>query len=293
LIRASVVVPTFTRAKLLPSLLESLVGQEYDGQYEVLIVDDGSRDETPGVLNEWKRRFPDQVHVLSQENSGPAAARNRGARAAKGSFVAFIDDDCIAAASWLRSLERALQETGAAAAGGPVINDERGWIGRYINRESVIDHVLARDGTVAELITANAAVRADVFHALGGFDEAIRVPGGEDTEFALRLRAAGHRIVVAPEARVRHQSRLDLADYLRMAFRHGRGRWRLGARFPEYRFSVPGLRFLWLAWPVRAWMARDYRRYRQGSVPTSEALRYVALRYLENLARMAGYIRGS
>ena len=60
----------------------------------------------------------------------------------------------------------------------------------YVNRESVIDHVLSPDGKVLELITASAGVKSAVCRELGGFDEAIRVAGGEDTEFSLRLRAA-------------------------------------------------------------------------------------------------------
>lgn len=290
---ASVVVPTFNRAALLPKVLQALMEQDYDGKYEILVVDDGSRDATPYVLEEWARRHPSWLRVFRQDNAGPARARNRGAVEAGGQFLAFIDDDCVAENSWLRRLERALEEAGAAAVGGAVINREETWVGRYINRERVIDHVVAPDGTVKELITCNAGVRADIFSRLGGFDEAIRVAGGEDTEFSLRLRAAGLRIVSAPTARVHHDSRVDLSGYLRMIYRHGRGRRRLGEQFPAYSLGMPHLRLLWLTWPFRSWIRRDYFRYRNAGVPASEALRYVLLRYLENIVRMAGYIRGA
>jgi GT2 family glycosyltransferase len=136
-------------------------------------------------------------------------------------------------------------------------------------------------------------VDLDTFRGLGGFDEAIRVAGGEDTEFSLRLRAAGLRIALAPDARVSHESRVDFGAYLRMIYRHGRGRRRLGERFQVYRLGTPHLRLLWLAWPCRTWIVRDYIRYRSVGVPRTEALRYLVLRYLENIVRMAGYIRGS
>jgi GT2 family glycosyltransferase len=265
--------------------------QDYGGEYEVLVVDDGSRDATPQILQEWAHRYPSRLRVFRQDNAGPARARNRGALEAGGELLAFIDDDCVPERSWLRCLEEAL--SGSAAAAGAVVNRAEGWVGRYINRESVINHVIRPDGTVAEWITLNAAVRADVFGGLRGFDEAIRVAGGEDTEFGLRLRAAGYRIAYAPGARVYHDSRAGLVDYLRMIFRHGRGRRRLGERVLTYRLNVPYLRVIWLLWPIRAWMARDYWRYWRGGVPRGEALAYVGLRYLENIVRMAGYIRGS
>jgi GT2 family glycosyltransferase len=292
-LRASIIVPTFNRSALLPETLSALLQQDYPQDYEVVVVDDGSRDETPRVLEEWSGRHRGQLRVFRQVNGGPARARNRGCHEARGTFLAFIDDDCLAERSWLRSLEAALEGSRAAAVAGAVINPNEGWVGRYINLEAVIDHVVSRDGTVAELITGNAGVRAEVFRELGGFDEMIRVAGGEDTEFSLRLWAAGHHIVYAPEARVRHQSRVGLSGYLRMIFRHGRGRRRLCERFPVYRLRFPGLRLVWLAWPLRSWMPKDYLRYRSAAVPANEAFRYVLLRYLENLVRVAGYIRGT
>lgn len=292
-LRVSVIIPSYNRADRVPSLLTALLQQEYDGEFEVVVVDDGSCDETPAVLQEWTSRHPKRIRYLRQHNSGPAAARNRGAVEARGELLAFIDDDCLPERSWLRRLEEALRNSGTAAVAGAVINPEDNWIGRYINRESVIDHVVTPEGAVTALVTGNAAVRADLFRKLGGFDEAIRVAGGEDTEFGFRLRATGHRIAHVPEARVRHESRVDLAGYLRMIYRHGRGRRRLGERFPGYRLSAPHLRLLWLLWPVRVWPLRDYRRYRQAGISRGEALRYVVLRYLENIVRVAGYIRGN
>jgi len=288
---ASVVVPTYNRAHLLPRALQALVEQDYPFEYEILVVDDGSSDATSEVLADWTQRYPLRVRHLRQENTGPARARNRGAAAARGWYVAFIDDDCVPERSWLAGLEEALQRTPAAAGG--VVNCGGGWVGRYINLESVIDHAKVPNGTVAEPITLNFAVRTEVFRELGGFDESIRVAGGEDTEFGLRLRAAGHTISYVPDARVHHQSRTGLVDYLRMIFRHGRGRRGLGERAPAYRLNAPGLRLLWLLWPFRAWMLKDYSRYRRGGVPRGEAAAYVGLRYLENAVRMVGYLRGA
>jgi glycosyltransferase involved in cell wall biosynthesis len=290
---ATIIVPTYNRAHLLPTVLSAVGEQDQGEDYEIVVVDDGSRDETPQVLEEWCRRLSPRMRAFRQENSGPAKARNRGASAARGRLLVFLDDDCVPESSWLRSLEGRLEASGAAAVAGAVINREDDWVGRYIKQESVIGHVVSENGSVTELVTGNVGVRAHIFREIGGFDEAIRVAGGEDTEFSLSLRAAGHHIVYAPEARVRHESHVGLSGYLRMIFRHGRGRRRLGERFPHYRLRLPHLRLLWLAWPLRQWLLKDFLRYRSAAVPATEALRYVLLRYLQNLARVAGYIRGT
>jgi GT2 family glycosyltransferase len=288
-----VVIPTYNGGVGLADVLAAALAQDYRGDYEVVVVDDGSRDETPRVLEEWQARHPRRLRCFRQENGGPARARNRGAQEARGRLLAFIDDDCVAEPSWLTRLEAAVEESGAEAAAGAVVNRETSWVGRYVNRESIIDHHFDLEGRVAEMVTGNAGVRADVFRELGGFDETIRVAGGEDTEFGLRLRQGGRRIVHAPLARIHHPAPASLGEYLRMIFRHGQGRRRLGERFPDYRIRFPYLRILWLLWPLRAWMVRDYRRYRNASVDAAEARRYVFLRYLENPARVAGYIRGT
>lgn len=289
----SIVVPTFNRAALLPRVFAALLDQDFGGDYEILVVDDGSGDATPQVLEEWARRNPLRLRTFAQKNSGPARARNHGAEQARGQILVFIDDDCIAERSWLRELKQCIDATDAAAVAGTVVNDDEGWVGRYVNRESVIDHVLSTDGSVLEVITGNVAVRTEAFRRLGGFDETIRVAGGEDTEFSVRLRDSGLRIARAKQARVYHDSRVGLKEYLRMIYRHGRGRRRLGERFPQYRLHLPHLRLLWLTWPVRSWLFRDCLRYRRAGVPRGEVARYLLLRYLENVSRVAGYIRGT
>ena len=290
---ATIIVPTFNRAPILGECLEALLNQEYPADYEVIVVDDGSSDETPALLSEWSTRHGRRMRAFRQQNSGPARARNRGAREAHGRILAFTDDDCVAEPSWLASLVQTIENAECGVAAGVMINRESTWVSRYIVKEAVIDQHLAADGSVRELITGNFGIRSDVFHREGGFDEQIKVAGGEDTEFGLRLQSNGYRIAYAPEARVLHRSHLFFRDYLRMIYRHGRGRRRLAERFGEYRITWPHLRLLWNAWPLRRWMIRDYDRYRRLGVPTAETGGYLLLRYFENIVRVCGYIRGN
>jgi len=114
--RASVVVPTYQRPKKLLATVETLRAQTID-DYEVLVVDDGSDTESQEDVLE-RIDGDERVRVLRQENSGPAAARNRGWRAASSEFVLFTDDDCLVPGNWVESLINGF-EPGIGAVGGP------------------------------------------------------------------------------------------------------------------------------------------------------------------------------
>ena len=99
----SVVIPTFNRIDTLPEVLEALARQEGAPSFEVIVVDDGSTDDTADWLAE--RPHDDlSLRALRQENRGPAAARNAGVAIARGEWVAFLGDDTVPAAGWLRHL---------------------------------------------------------------------------------------------------------------------------------------------------------------------------------------------
>jgi glycosyltransferase involved in cell wall biosynthesis len=95
----SVVIPTYERMDVLPEVLAALAGQRQAPPFEVVVVDDGSRDSTGGFLSGY--RGPVDLKVLRQQNRGPAAARNAGVAAAGGELVAFLGDDTVPAPDWL------------------------------------------------------------------------------------------------------------------------------------------------------------------------------------------------
>ena len=88
----SIIVPTFNRANLLPRALDSIITQTYD-DWEIVVVDDGSADDTPAVLARYAQHIGDRLIRVEQENRGSSAARNRGIDAARGRFIAFLDSD--------------------------------------------------------------------------------------------------------------------------------------------------------------------------------------------------------
>lgn len=90
--KVSIVVPTYNRVKLLPRALDSILAQSFS-DWETIVVDDGSTDDTPQLLSEYENRFDDRLVCIKQPNAGPSAARNKGIEAASGRFIAFLDSD--------------------------------------------------------------------------------------------------------------------------------------------------------------------------------------------------------
>ena len=203
----SVVICTWNRAALLRDCLDSLLEQDLPAtRYEVLVVDDGSTDDTVAVTAA-AAGTPGAATVrhLLQPHAGQPAARNRGLAEARGRVVHFFDDDELAPPDLLR---RILQELDAdpslAGVGGPY--RDRGGSLPTCRRCSLADAGLSKDRDrrhLAErLLGGNMAVRAEVFRKVGGFDPDL-AGRGDDTEWF--HRAHGHRFLFDPDLWVWHR----------------------------------------------------------------------------------------
>ena len=203
----SVIVPARNAASTLERTLQSLRAQQLDRPFEVIVVDDGSDDETLAIA---KRHEP-FVRVLGSERSqGPGAARNRGASAASGPVLAFTDSDCFPSPDWLA---RALKRIGDAdLVQGAVQPDPEA-------SRTPFDRTLVVDSGDRFFQTANLLVRRDTFDAVGGFRDWVlerrsardgpargrtRATIGEDTLFAWSARRLGARTTFAEDAVVYH-----------------------------------------------------------------------------------------
>jgi glycosyltransferase involved in cell wall biosynthesis len=208
--RVSVIVPARDAAATLERTLASLAGQELDEPFEVIVVDDGSADETPQIAG---RHAPLVRLVRNAESGGAGAARNRGALEARAPVLAFTDADCFATPGWLAS---GLSELARAdLVQGRVEPDPT-------QPRTPFDRTLAVDDHGAFYPTANLFVRRDAFESVGGFRDWVldhagdrgsrdrrhsremRQPIGEDTLFAWNARRLGARSAFAPDAVVHH-----------------------------------------------------------------------------------------
>jgi glycosyltransferase involved in cell wall biosynthesis len=209
----SVVVPTCDRPAALARCLAALARQRTVTPLEIVVVNDG-RTEVAAA----------GARVIRAHGAGPAAARNLGARAARGSVICFTDDDCAPGPGWAQRLADACAQAGAAA--GTTIADPAA--GTAAAAAQVLTNTLmatsldAATGGLRFAPTCNLACRAETFAGLA-FDESFALAAGEDRDWCARLVASGALLRHVPDAVVVHRPQLGVRGLVRQQLRYGRG----------------------------------------------------------------------
>jgi GT2 family glycosyltransferase len=222
-IRVSVVIPAYNAGATLPETLAALCRQTLPAEtVEVIVVDDGSTDDTSG------KAACHPVTLLRQPNQGPAVARNGGAAVAHGDILVFTDADCEPAPDFLAAILVPFADTTITGVQGVYRTRQRGLVPRFAQVEFEGRYEFARRFPALDLVaTYAAAFRRETFLREGGFDASFPVANNEDTEFSYRLCRGGHKLVFAPKAVVFHRHPESLNKYLRTKF--WRAYWRLAA----------------------------------------------------------------
>jgi glycosyltransferase involved in cell wall biosynthesis len=216
----SVVVPVLNGEDTLADSLATLLRVDYPPERrEVIIVDNGSTDRTPEILD----RAP--VRRLFEPRRGTAKARNLGIEASRGEIVAFTDADCLVTKGWLRALVAGFDGDEVGGVAGEILPfPPRTAAERHAARTRHLSprRYLHRP-ELPFAVTANLAFRREVFDQVGLLDpEAPR--GGECTDFCTRFfRGIGQRIVFAPRATVFHRHRSNTWELFRQQWNYGRG----------------------------------------------------------------------
>ncbi|HUI25387.1 MAG TPA: glycosyltransferase family 2 protein [Candidatus Kryptonia bacterium] len=210
--RCSIIVPTYNRAASLRRCLATLIRQDYD-DYEVIVVDDASTDETAATV---QREFPRCRYLRLERRGGSTRARNRAMPLATGSLVMFTDDDCIAPITWLRTHAAHYADAHVAAVGGPLMPATPSFCDKFYSahyREEFevlrrIERLLGWE----RLVTGNMSVRRAAFERAGGFDE--RMPRGADADLVRRIIRAGYAVIADPATGVEHLKTYTLRSFL-------------------------------------------------------------------------------
>ncbi len=235
-IRISVVIATCNRARFLESCLNSLEKQSLDKDlFEVIVVNDGSTDSTSQLLDDFKKKTSIHFRYINQENRGVSFARNVGIDNAKGEYIAFTDDDCIAPVDWLKKMYQLFSQAGenVAGVGGPldcITMNKDSYIAHFIQfidefnyipvlRKHFIRYVhtsqLKGTEQIPYLRTSNAMFRKKYLKEVGGFDVNFKRPGGEDPDLCYRLLNKGYSFHFDKDLRMLHCSREKFADYFK------------------------------------------------------------------------------
>ncbi len=207
----SVLIVTFNRGKIINACLESLAHQTYPrNRYEVIVVDDGSTDDTAQIAEKHGVKV-----IRHKVNRGISVARNTALGEAKGEIVAYIDDDAVADPKWLEYLMQPFKDSGVIASGGQTFAYKteyiaeryldaggygnpaplafgksknplwRFWI--YLKSMFVAVSIATEPIEVQAVFGLNCAFRTSILRAIGGFDESLC--SAEDSEICTRLRS--------------------------------------------------------------------------------------------------------
>jgi len=219
--RVSIIVCSYNGGKTLKDCLESLDELNYP-DYEIILVDDGSKDETPEIVKKFQvdriakaagQKLPDFVPIV-QRNMGLSFARNAGAAAATGAVFAYTDSDCMPDPDWLFYLIGTLLSGDFAGVGGPNISPPAvNWVQASVAAApGGPSHVLLSDVVAEHIPGCNMAFHRWAFETAGGFDTEYR-KAGDDVDFCWRLQTSGQVIAFSPAAIVWHYRRFTLQAF--------------------------------------------------------------------------------
>lgn len=253
-VEISVVLATYNRGESLKLLLDDLAAQSLDAStYEVIVIDDGSKEPVEPMLKHYKT--PYRLIVKTQPNGGAARARDAGVRLAHGDVVIITDDDMRVDSHFLQAHKEA-HAKGATVVLGHIAASEH--LGEMPVFERFHAHQLARfvegvkSGRIhargVHVCTGNVSFRRADYIKLGGFDPALK--RSEDRELGVRLEAAGGTLAFALDAITRHESdHSDLRVWLKRAFHYGVFDRKISQKHPHIEMADPW-RFFFLVSPV-------------------------------------------
>ncbi len=228
----SVIIPVYNDPDGISDTLQCLKSQDYDpGCYEILVVDNGSSDDTKSVAEEVASNSPVRINVLQEHLKGSYAARNRGAMKAKGDLLCFVDANMSMGSDYLSKIAKHFNENTTDYLGCRVelipISDTLASKYERVFAFPIHDYLAKMHFTP----TCCLSIRRSVLEAVGLFDP--RIESGEDLHFGRKVYAAGFRQAYADDIVIRHPARWQFVSLVRKAERTARGHTQLAYYYPK------------------------------------------------------------
>ncbi len=257
----SVVIPLYQDGDTIEACVQAVLAQE-PAPREIIVVDNGSSDRGPSHVARLAEAHS-SVRLIHEPVPGPAAARNRGWREARSSFVAFVDADCLAESGWLQGIRDAFTTPQVGLVGGRI---------RGCKPRSAVEKALAITSTQdprppyevyryafvrGGLPSGNLAARVATLLEIDGFDVHFRI--GEDHDLCARAARAGWTLRFAPDAGVVHCNYDNVRGQIRQSFGYGRAHAHLFRHHADGEWIVAIPRRIWSVRPApgRAWLALE------------------------------------
>lgn len=228
--RVSVIIPTYNSEGTIRQTLEAVLNQDFK-DYEVIVVDDGSKDNTCKIV----KGYP--VRLVKHRHKGPAAARNLGARTAESDILLFIDADCIPERNWIEEMIRPFEEDDIVGVQGRYKTRQSEIVARFAQYEIEDRYERMLKHKYIDFIGSySAAYRKDIFLNEGGFDESFTIASGEDPDLSFRLASKGYKMIFNPKAGVFHRHPNSFFEYSRQKFY--RAFWRIPLYRKNYKKTI-------------------------------------------------------
>ncbi len=211
----SIIIPTFNGGARIGRCLDALAMQTPPREVEILVVDDGSNDQTAEVVSRYSG-----VRLIRQANAGPAAARNHGAAQARGKIILFTDDDCVPMPDWLEAMLAPFGDPEVVGAKGIYRTHQTELTARFVQIEYEDRYrLMAGLDSIDFIDTYSAAFRRERFLEMTGYDTSFPVACAEDVELSFRMSARGWKMKFVPGAIVYHTHPDRLRSYLKKKYK--------------------------------------------------------------------------
>lgn len=224
--KASIIVPVFNSQESIGKCLDSLLNQKTVFDYEIIVVDDGSKDATKKILMQYEKK--DKIKAFFLNNKGPASARNFGVKKAVGEIVVFVDSDCEAKQDWLNEMIKPFSDPRVVGCQGAYKTKQKSLIARFVQIEIENRYKKMMNSKKLDWIGSySAAYKKSIFEEVKGFDSNYLTASGEDPDLSYTLSENNKKLVFNPKAIVYHKHVENLLGYLKKKFVHSYWRVRL------------------------------------------------------------------
>ncbi len=216
----SIIIPAHNVKKTIEPCLNSLLNQSIPrDNYEIIVIDDGSQDNSAEII----KNYP--VKLISQTNQGPAAARNIGAKEAKAPVLIFTDGDCEVEQDFIKEMLKPLQSSEVAGVQGRYQTKQNKITAKFCQLEIEERYqIYQKNSSISMIGTYAAAYRKNVFMQMGMFDTSFPIASGEDSALSLKMAKNGCKLIFQNNAICYHNHPDSMKTYYKQKF--GRAYWR-------------------------------------------------------------------